>query len=372
MNSVAVITEFNPFHNGNKILGAEIKKKYHGSVIMAIMSGNCVQRGDFSVFDKYTRAGIAVLNGYDLVFELPFPYSCSAAEQFAAAGASIAERLGADVLAFGSESGDQDKLIETAGNQLSKEYSQKVNEICKESGNESLIKVQDRVYRQLFGERIPAESNDILACEYLKSIMRRGYRLQPFAVHRVEDYSATESRKAIYGCDENAKKRLLPYETGNIQFSMGLNGIENLILGALRLGYGSDPGNGIINALRKLAEKSASLEELTDKFPTKTYTSARLRREIMAWLFGATDEDKNSLPGYTVLLSANKKGLEYLSRVKRQKNIPVLTRQSDVNRLDETAARQYRASLRPESVYPLTFNTKKSPKLTVTPIIVNT
>ena len=59
--------------------------------------------------------------------------------------------------------------------------------------------------------------------------------------------------------------------------------------------------------MKKRAEKCAGLEELMSMLPTKKYTLARLRREILAWLFSVSEDDKNSIPGYTVLLAANKK-----------------------------------------------------------------
>ena len=45
------------------------------------MSGSVVQRGEFSVYDKWFRAKTAVENGADLVLELPAYYVLQYAEK---------------------------------------------------------------------------------------------------------------------------------------------------------------------------------------------------------------------------------------------------------------------------------------------------
>ena len=371
MKTVAVIAEFNPYHKGHGILLGEIKKRYPGSTVIAVMSGNTVQRGDFSVFDKYARAKTAVTGGFDAVFELPFPHSWSAAEQVARAGTYIAASLGAEVLAFGSECGSIEKLTEIARNRLSKEYEQMIPGYRAEQRGESVLRIKEKAYADLYGETAVRRSNDILACEYIKSILTSGYEITPVAVHRVENFSAKDSRKAIYGCDEDEIRRLLPDSTVNFQLSLGMKGAENLILGLLRLDYGSDSGNGIINAMKKRAEKCAGLEELMSMLPTKKYTLARLRREILAWLFSVSEDDKNSIPGYTVLLAANKKGLACISGNGKFPAIPVLTRQSDVNKLSKNAQIRFKTAQKPELIYALTFKDRRNPDLTMTPVIID-
>ena len=78
---VGIICEYNPFHNGHKYQIDKIKAEMPESYIVAIMSGNTTQRGEFSVFDKHLRAEIALDLGVDLVLEIPFPYSSSTAER---------------------------------------------------------------------------------------------------------------------------------------------------------------------------------------------------------------------------------------------------------------------------------------------------
>ena len=110
MQTAAIIAEYNPFHSGH---AWQIQKTREAGAthIVCVMSGNTVQRGDIAVFDKHLRAKAALDGGADLVLELPCPYSCSAAQDFAKGAVSIISRLKAvDMLSFGSECGDIERL----------------------------------------------------------------------------------------------------------------------------------------------------------------------------------------------------------------------------------------------------------------------
>ena len=71
MKTVAVIAEYNPFHNGHKYQLENIRKKHNADKIIIVMSGDFCQRGIPAIFDKYTRTRMALENGADLVIELP-------------------------------------------------------------------------------------------------------------------------------------------------------------------------------------------------------------------------------------------------------------------------------------------------------------
>ena len=115
MRCIAVISEFNPFHNGHGHLFDEIRRRTEDEcVLCCVMSGNFTQRGDCALFAKSERAAMAADEGADLVVELPFPWSMASAEFFARAGVAIAAAMGADTLAFGAETPD-DTLFDRIG-----------------------------------------------------------------------------------------------------------------------------------------------------------------------------------------------------------------------------------------------------------------
>ncbi|MDR2940952.1 MAG: nucleotidyltransferase family protein, partial [Clostridiales bacterium] len=112
---VAVIAEYNPFHNGHLYHINKARQLNGAEYIIAIMSGNYVQRGEPAIFDKYLRTKAALINGADLVIELPLYYASSSAEYFAKCSVKTLEKTNLiDKLFFGSESGNIGHLAETA------------------------------------------------------------------------------------------------------------------------------------------------------------------------------------------------------------------------------------------------------------------
>ena len=114
METVGIICEYNPFHNGHLRQFQLIREKYgRDSTIICLMSGNFVQRGAPAIIDKSIRAQAAVRAGADLVLELPPTVALSSAEGFAMGGMEILSRC-CDVLCFGTESMERDDLVQTA------------------------------------------------------------------------------------------------------------------------------------------------------------------------------------------------------------------------------------------------------------------
>ena len=110
MKVSGIICEYNPFHNGH-LYHIRRTRENGATHIVAVMSGNFVQRGDTAVMDKLERARLAVRSGADLVIELPVQYSLASAENFASGAVHLLDALGAvDELSFGSECGDTEKL----------------------------------------------------------------------------------------------------------------------------------------------------------------------------------------------------------------------------------------------------------------------
>ena len=105
MKSVALVTEYNPFHNGHLYHAEKSKSITDSEISIAIMSGNFVMRGEPAIYNKFTRTQMA-LHAVDLVVELPAHASLSAGSYFGDAAVRVANYLNVDHLAFGSESGD--------------------------------------------------------------------------------------------------------------------------------------------------------------------------------------------------------------------------------------------------------------------------
>ena len=112
MEIAGIVAEYNPFHTGHAYqIDCTRQKLGEDCALVAVMSGHWVQGGRPAVVDKWTRARMALLGGVDLVLELPTPWAASSAESFARGAVGLLEGTGVvDVLSFGSECGDADKL----------------------------------------------------------------------------------------------------------------------------------------------------------------------------------------------------------------------------------------------------------------------
>ncbi|MDR2530918.1 MAG: nucleotidyltransferase family protein, partial [Oscillospiraceae bacterium] len=110
-----IVAEYNPFHSGHAEHIRKTRELIGDAVIVVVMSGNFVQRGDIAVYGKRARANAALHAGADLVLELPAAIALSSARYFAQGAVRLLDALGCvDYMSFGSESGDPSRLREVA------------------------------------------------------------------------------------------------------------------------------------------------------------------------------------------------------------------------------------------------------------------
>lgn len=110
MKISGIICEYNPLHNGH-LHHIQTVRENGADAIVAVMSGNFMQRGDVSIMEKLTRAQLALKAGVDLVIELPVIWSLSPADQFAAGGVALLNALQVvDEISFGCECADLEML----------------------------------------------------------------------------------------------------------------------------------------------------------------------------------------------------------------------------------------------------------------------
>ena len=186
MKTVAVICEYNPFHNGH---ARQLRQMAAVGTTVCVMSGNYVQRGEPAICDKWTRARAAALCGADLVLELPVTYALRSAEGFADGGVEVLERLGCvDALCFGSETGSAERVLSTARLLLSDAFSAALRQEL--ATGVSFPRARELAVCRLSGEETPPLSapNDILAVEYCKALLRRGSAIEPMLIRRDGDY----------------------------------------------------------------------------------------------------------------------------------------------------------------------------------------
>lgn len=104
MKACGLVVEYNPFHNGHAYHIEQAKKESHAEVMVAVMSGNFLQRGEPAIYNKWTRTNEALKNGIDLVIELPFAFATQSADYFARGSIALLQALQVDSLCFGTDS----------------------------------------------------------------------------------------------------------------------------------------------------------------------------------------------------------------------------------------------------------------------------
>ena len=180
-----IISEFNPFHTGHQTL-VEAVRRSGATHILAVMSGNFVQRGEPAAFSKWARAEMALTSGVDLIVELPLPWALSGAEKFAFGGVSLLESLGCvEWIAFGSECGDATRLMEAARCILSPGI-QKGLRAQLQTGS-TFARARQEAVRELFGDSIAellSSPNNILGIEYCKALQTLRSTILPFTIRR--------------------------------------------------------------------------------------------------------------------------------------------------------------------------------------------
>lgn len=198
MKAVGLVTEYNPFHNGHLYHLNKAMELTGADISVAVMSGDFVQRGEPAVLDKYTRSSMALNSGVNLVVELPVNYAVSSAESFAAGALKVLDYIKADSIAFGSESGDIERLSKLA-HILCDNEDTLYKEISKYTANGiSYAAARQKVVEKLTDKDTAAmltSSNNILAVEYLKAIIKNNYAIKPYTVQRQGDsYNDTDIR----------------------------------------------------------------------------------------------------------------------------------------------------------------------------------
>ncbi len=350
----AVICELNPMHMGHKFIFDSAKELYgNDSVNIAVMSGNFTQRCTPAIYDKYTRAEAAVKCGADIVVELPFPWCSSGVEDFALGGVTVAADLGTRRLVFGSETGDTELLFRAADVKSSPEYKSAITKAESDKRELGSATIFDAVM-QSFGITEPLGANDKLGMEYIR--FGRELKICDFRpIKRISKMkSATELRRMITDKGISACREYMPdgaHEVFENSTSLSERRFNDILFTHCRL-YRGD--NDILLYASKISRESANADEFAEALPTKKYTAARLRREILRSVIGCDMVD--GAPRFTVLLAMNDRGREFLSENKKHFRIPIITKPSDTDALDPLGKRQYEMHLRADELYALCQN----------------
>jgi len=393
MRVIGIVSEYNPFHNGHKFHLELSKKLCKAEYSVAIMSGNFLQRGEPALFDKWIRAKMAVLNGIDLVIELPVVYSCQVAELFALGAVKILNSLGIiDYLCFGSENGNIEDLYNISNILLNepKEIKQEIK--YKMSKGMTYSKAIGETYKDHYGDML-SYPNNVLGIEYIKSIILLSSSIKPVTIKRLmnnySDKNFTGSISSATAIREELRKRGLTPEirkaTSPESWSVMKNNMEHgkgpvfwenfsdILLYELRkssvksMRYLPEVKEGIEFRLKKSGIHSTSFEELISMLKTKRYTRTSLQRTLCHMLMSMNKEDVNyarmlKTPAYIRVLAFNDKGRDLLREINKNANYEIINKPASFKSQSSSLNRMFSLDTISTDIYNLGYTNKSYKK----------
>ncbi|GAB2025183.1 nucleotidyltransferase [Lactovum odontotermitis] len=325
-----IIAEFNPFHNGHKLL-LEAAGSDRTKVI--VMSGNWMQRGEPAFVDKWVRTEAALASGADLVVELPLMSALQGADFFGQGAVNILQRLGVDEILFGSES-------ELDYQKISGIYAEKADEMAA-----FMDELPELMSYPLKAEKAWAHfanvqfdgntPNHILGLAYAKAAAGTGIQLR--TVRRQTSYNSTElglggeiaSATAIRENFSQAEK-FVPKNTWPLLEKApktSWNDFWELLRYKITVSQDLmdiyQVNEELSNRIKTYIKTSSNLSELIEQVYTKRYTKGHIRRLLAYILLDIPREF--SLPEPIHVLGFSSKGQSILAQA-RENETPVVTR----------------------------------------------
>ena len=377
MKIIGIIAEYNPFHNGHKYQIDKIREKYEDALIIICTSSSFTQRGDISILNKWEKTKSALNNGSNIVLELPYIYSTQSSDTFAKYALKILNELKIEKLCFGSEDNDIDKLYKVADTQINnKEFDQKVKEHLDNGINYPTA--LNNALKELIQIEI-TKPNDLLGVSYIKEIIKNNYKIKPFTIKRTNDYHDIENNSDIVSAS-NIRERLIKKEDISSKVPQDVYEIlknkktENKYFEYLKykiiseqdLNKYLDVDEGLHTRIKDQIQKSNNLEELIQNIKTKRYTYNKISRMLNHILCSLTKEENkiNDLE-YIRILGFDSKGKEYLSKIKKDINTPIL------NKYDTKKYKTLEIEKRVTDIYSLIYEDITTLEIQNKPIQIN-
>jgi predicted nucleotidyltransferase len=342
MKTLGIITEYNPFHNGHLYHLFKAKEITGADYVIAVMSGNFLQRGEPAIIDKWTRTKMALNAGVDLIIELPFVFSTQDANGFAFGAVKLLDSLRIiDYLCFGCETDNIDTL-RSISNFLHIE-PQKYREliVCNSKNGYEFPRARSQAlceYHRIFGidglekistlelSKLLKYPNNILALEYIKHLLNLKSKIKPIAIKRIgasyhqknikgKISSATSIRNEIlsnlsppkaglFMLNDKIKSTIPPSgfpvlerELREGRGPVTLYSYRQYILATLRRMSLDDISRihgvteGLENRIKKASLKSYNVEQLINSIKTRRYTRTKIQRIILHIMMHLTKED---------------------------------------------------------------------------------
>lgn len=371
MKKLAIISEFNPFHNGHKYLIDKAKKITKADIAISLMSGDFVQRGEASLIDKYSRADVALDNGFDLVIEMPNFISLQSAEFFSNKSIELLNKLKIDYLAFGIENLDSEEFLEISNKIINN--NEKLEELTKYyiDNKHSFTEAKYLALRNFLRGDDFISSNNILALEYIRSINRINPQIKAIPIRRlgannqdldIKDErfaSSTSIRRNLSGNIE----KLMPYSSyqklQDFQNNYKIASNEKLFdIFKYKLMIEEAPmkdslcfEEGLDNYFRELLKNSPSYDDFIDLAVSRRNTKARVKRLMLNYILNNHKCLNEISYNFVKVLAFNEKAAGLFRDIK--KDLLIVVRKSDIEALSPEDLLIYENMVRTSNLYSL-------------------
>ena len=379
MKAAGVVVEYNPLHNGHVHHLKETRRITDADVVIAVMSGNFLQRGEPAFIDKWTRTELALTSGADIVLELPYRFASAQASEFAEGAIGILAAARCSMYCFGSEDGRIEPFLNTLRLLEDEEtgYEAEVRRLVKTGiSYPSALSQAYRSVAEASADTGPlanlTKPNNILGFHYMKAARSIAPEMTAFTIGRtgtgyhdlVADpvsgiMSATAIREAVRteGITDGVL-RAVPARTASAmdlfrEEHSGFGGwdrfwpiLRPLIIrdGAGRLRDTAEMTEGLEHRIARAAHEASTFTEFMEAVKTKRYTWTRIQRILIHVLCGMDRNDFSRLrhPRYLRLLGMTAAGRTYLNLYKDDFGLPLVSRAASSD--DPMLAADIRAS----------------------------
>lgn len=329
MRTVAIITEYNPFHNGHHYQIHRVREELNCDHVIVVMSGEFTQRGIPALFPKGLRTEIALQMGVDAVFALPAVFSTGSGEIFARGALELLAGLGVvDTLVYGTEGSCTTARLRDVASLLSSETPEFTKELqAALSSGLSYPAAMEQALRGSFNgdscekQETPELSelflpNNVLALEYEKQLIRMGNPMSSQGIPRKGNGYGDESLQGSY-VSASALRNLLeggvrsfhelePYVPSRIlplmERELGTagalfaNDFSQQLYYALwqkkpaQLAQYADCNETLANKICNHLEQFQSVTDFISRLKTRDFTYNRISRALCHVMLGITGE----------------------------------------------------------------------------------
>lgn len=373
MKTLAIISEYNPFHNGHNFIQKKAKEITKADLIISIMSGDFVQRGEPSLINKYKRADSAMISA-DLIIEMPSFISLQAANLFARKNIEILNKLKIDYLAFGIENISEEDFLKSVENILNNnENIDKKTKYFLDKGL-SFSKASYEASKTYALNEDFFSANNILALEYIRAIKNSNSKIKAIPIKRIKSMnkdknldkktfaSSTAIRNNIN--NSNIKSYLPKSSLENIEkFKNQYNNfpdmeklyelfrykilIENINMSNI-LCY----EEGMDNYLKKLAEKNFLYNDFINEASSLRFTKSRIKRLMINYLLENTIDLNNLEINFIKVLAFNEKSTRFF----KDQAVSILIQKKDEKKLKDNEKIIYDQMIKASNLYSFLIN----------------